>query len=411
MRRFVVAYCGLLAFLTALAAAGGVALFQATGPSDAIEAAADAHGYDIVTWEVRHSPEKWLYKIGHLFDERSREEEDAVLRRYFALTQEIRRLEREPDAADELKAAEDERAGIENEAEDVIEGRVTAVLEDQGLTIGPPPFREMDLVFPPVDFEFDSPPRVLVVSPRERIEYDRSYLLTPGLSLETAEGIEREAEADNAGESGVSALVVSTGGVATYPSVVPELDSYESLIDTVFHEWVHQYLAMFPLGSSYFGGSEARTLNESVANLAGHELARLYFDRYGPLEPEPPSSPSPSASPTPAPSPAPAFDFTEAMRKLRREVEDLLSQGRIAEAEALMNEKRGEFEGRGYYIRRLNQAYFAFHGSYADTPGSIDPIGPKLERLLEQAGSAGELVRLARGITSEEELDGLLTRP
>lgn len=404
MSRFLFAYVGLLAGVAALAVAGGVALFQATGPSDAIEAAADAHGYNVVSWELRHFPEKWLYKTGHLFDERSRSEEDDVLRRYFSLVQDIQRLEREPEAANELKTVEDERANIENEVEDVIEGRVTAVLEDEGLTMGPPPFTEMRLVFPPVDFEFDSPPRVLVVSPRERIEYDRSYLLTPGLNVETAEGIEREAEAENAGESGVSALVVSTGGVATYPNVVPELDSYDSLIDTVFHEWLHSYLAFYPLGSSYFSGDEARTLNESVTNLAGHELARLYFERYGALETGPSLAPPPSTSP----APAPAFDFTKAMRELRRQVEDLLSQGRVAEAEALMNEKREEFEGRGYYIRRLNQAYFAFHGSYADTPGSIDPIGPKLERLLERAGSAGEFVRRARSITSEAGLDGLL---
>jgi hypothetical protein len=96
------------------------------------------------------------------------------------------------------------------------------------------------------------------------------------------------------------------------------------------------------------------------------------------------------------------------MRELRRRVEALLAGGRIEQAEALMNEKRNDFEAQGFYIRRLNQAYFAFQGSYADTPGSIDPIGPKLQTLLERGGSPGEFVRLASGLASESELDSLL---
>ena len=80
----------------------------------------------------------------------------------------------------------------------------------------------------------------------------------------------------------------------------------------------------------------------------------------------------------------------------------------MEEAERLMSEKRDEFQSKGVYIRRINQAYFAFHGSYADTPGSIDPIGPKLQSLRDRAGSAARFVRLARGISSESDLDRLL---
>ncbi len=36
---------------------------------------------------------------------------------------------------------------------------------------------------------------------------------------------------------------------------------------------------------------------------------------------------------------------------------------------------------KGYNLRKLNQAYFAFHGSYALSPASIDPIGPQLRQL------------------------------
>jgi hypothetical protein len=182
--------------------------------------------------------------------------------------------------------------------------------------------------------------------------------------------------------------------------------SYEALIETVFHEWLHSYLIFFPLGAAYFGSSEARTLNESVANIAGKELARLYFERYGTLDEACGAAP---ATPTPAASPgAPSFDLTAEMRALRAQLEKMLAEGQIEDAEALMAAKRDEFEEQGVFIRKLNQAYFAFHGFYADTPASIDPIGPNLQTLLERAGSPGEFVRLARGITTRGELDAAL---
>jgi hypothetical protein len=96
------------------------------------------------------------------------------------------------------------------------------------------------------------------------------------------------------------------------------------------------------------------------------------------------------------------------MRALRQDVEAMLADGRIEEAEALMAAKRDEFEEKGVFIRKLNQAYFAFHGFYADTPASIDPIGPKLQALLDSSGSPGEFVRAASRITSRAELDEAL---
>ena len=73
-----------------------------------------------------------------------------------------------------------------------------------------------------------------------------------------------------------------------------------------------------------------------------------------------------------------------------------------------MESKREFLAANGYYIRRLNQAYFAFHGSYADSAGSIDPIGPKLDELRKQSGSLREFVTVARGLGSEGDLDRAL---
>jgi len=44
----------------------------------------------------------------------------------------------------------------------------------------------------------------------------------------------------------------------------------------------------------------------------------------------------------------------------------------------------------GYYIRKLNQAYFAFYGAYADVPGGPageDPVGPAVRALRSQSQS------------------------
>ncbi|MEX0800469.1 MAG: hypothetical protein WD379_04555 [Dehalococcoidia bacterium] len=398
-RRILAAYLGLLGLLAATLAAGGVLFFRDLTSGDPIDAVANRHAYDVAGWELRHLTEKWAYKLANLFDSpRNEAESDALLQAYFELTAEIAALERSGDDPRRLEGARGDRDAIENDVEELLESRISDFLADEGLVMNPPLFSDIDLFFPPLDFELDRSPRVLAVSPRDRIELDRSYLLEPGLLGEEIAAIEGEAER----QAGVSALVVGTGGVATYPSVIPELASYGSMVETVIHEWLHQYLAFFPLGSGYFSGDEARTLNETVASMAGRELAEGFIVRFG--------SPEPEAEAGPEPSPPNGFDFRAEMRGLRLRVEELLGAGRVEEAERLMDEKRDEFESEGVFIRRINQAYFAFNGSYADSAGSIDPIGPKMERLRESAGSAAAFVLLARGLTSEADLDRLLER-
>jgi hypothetical protein len=400
MRPFLVVYGSVLSLLLMLTVVGGVFLYREMAPDDAAEKAASEHAYDLVGWEIQHFPEKWLHKLQHLFGSRSEQDDNDVICTYF---NQVAVLQRAGEGTDQ--EAEERLAALENDVEDVIEGRATSVLKDQRLALEPPIFSDLGLVFPPVDFEIDATPRVLAVSPRERIELRDSYLLEPNIPPQEIEQIESESESENVDGRGVSALVIRTGGFSSYPSVVFEGARYESLVETVFHEWLHSYLIFFPLGASYFGSSEARTLNESVANIGGKELARLYFERYG--SPEEACGAEPTPGPSPGPEP-PAFDFTSEMRALRQQVEALLAEGRTEEAEALMAAKRDEFETQGAFIRRLNQAYFAFHGFYADSPGSIDPIGPKLQTLLERAGSPGEFVRIASEITSRAELDAEL---
>jgi hypothetical protein len=136
--------------------------------------------------------------------------------------------------------------------------------------------------------------------------------------------------------------------------------------------------------------------------MVGRELGDMLYAEY-PLQPTPGSSAGRAASP-----PASDIDFVAEMRDLRRQVEALLAQGQIDEAERLMEEKRRYLAVNGYYIRKLNQAYFAFHGSYADSAGSIDPIGPKLESLRNESATLAEFVYRARDLTSEADLDQAL---
>ena len=398
--RIAVAIASLLLLVTAAASAS--ILLRGGGPSDPISKAAAPFRYDLTGWEVRHVLNRWLYKVGHIFDDGPGvEEENETLQRYFALAADVVSLERDVDeSGDEslrstVEEQRKEQQQLENEVEAILEERVSSVVEDEGLTTSLPLFSKVRFVFPPLDFEFDQPPRVLVISPRERISHDRAILLRRDLTTEQMAALEEETTA-----TGVSSLVVNLGGIATYPSTVPEYDSYESALETAAHEWLHHYLFFHPLGSHYFDNETLRTLNETVANIGGREIAHLAQQRF-PL----PHSNSAAAD---GPREEPRIDFRAEMHELRLEVDRLLSERKIAEAEALMEQKRKFLAENSFYIRKINQAYFAFHGLYADTPASSSPIGPKMQELRRLSPSLGDFIRSVAEITSEEELDRLL---
>jgi len=62
----------------------------------------------------------------------------------------------------------------------------------------------------------------------------------------------------------------------------------------------------------------------------------------------------------------------------------------------------------GYAIRKLNQAYFAFHGSYAVGSSATDPIGGKLRLLRKQAGSLAEFLHTVAQFSEPDDLDAAL---
>ncbi|HEX8992323.1 MAG TPA: hypothetical protein VF784_11655, partial [Anaerolineales bacterium] len=114
----------------------------------------------------------------------------------------------------------------------------------------------------------------------------------------------------------------------------------------------------------------------------------------------------PFGHPNPGSVPPP-FDFRAEMHTTRVTVDAMLAQGQIAQAETYMEQRRQIFVQNGYYIRRLNQAYFAFYGAYADVPGGAageDPVGPAVRALRAQSKSLADFLNRISWMTSFQEL-------
>ncbi len=359
--------------------------------------------YNIAAWEARNLPSKWLYELGSIFrSSRDLDQQNADINRFLELTRQIDDLDRGPtlstQGAEGLRDLRRERDRLENRVEATIESRISRVLKDQGLT------RSLlilpEIIWPPVDFEFTDSPRSLAISPRDRIILQEAKLLREDLSAEEVEKIEVDLHAvDN-----LSARAFPTGGIGAYPTILNYSSNYRRIVEVATHEWVHNYLFFRPLGFNYNDNNDLRTMNETVADLVAHEIAANVVERW-PLLPAISEPATPSA-------PAPDIDVGAELRRLRGEVEILLAEGLIDEAEALMEERRQELAARGVNIRKINQAYFAFTNLYAGqagNPAAVNPIGPKIDELRRLSDSLGHFVAIVGSLTSVEQLDQALS--
>jgi len=297
-------------------------------------------------------------------------------------------------ARQELARLRAEAAVRQPIAEAIIEEQVAVVLYREGLAVLGQPF-------PPVGIRFTPLPTRLVVSPRERIETTYSQSLSPGLDVAQWEVIEEQVE----GEFDVSALVTNIGGLSAWPAMLLEYPDLPWMLEVTAHEWTHHRLDLSPLGWEYDRRQETRTINETTASIVGKEVGRAalalyYFDL---LPPEAGASPPLASEP-------PAFDFNAQMHATRMVVDQLLERGLVEVAEQYMERRRQFFWEQGYQIRRLNQAYFAFHGSYADEPGAAgeDPVGPAVCRLREQSPSLRAFLSRIGRITTLAQLEETL---
>ena len=369
-----------IAIVLGVAVASALLVFTATMVGD--RRSGDA--FDLVRWERNTFAGKWLYALGAPL--RSDVAPDEAIARYFA-----------------APIGSAERRRYENDVEAAMAGRIDAAARDRGLT-GALPIPAS--VFPPVNIELTQPPRVLVRSPRRVIERTGTDLLRPDLTAAEVTAIERAAEVKRPDES---VLVVGSGGVATYPAIVVDRSSYSSTVETAAHEWTHHYLQFYPLGLNYFRSRDTTTINETVADIVGEELAADILARWGDPTVAARRSLRATVTPTSTPTP-PALDANAVLRDLRREVDALLAGNSIEQAEARMEAVRLQLWDAGYRIRRLNQAYFAWYGSYAARPDATDPLGAQLREVRARTGSLIAFLEVVRGTTSRAEVVAALER-
>jgi hypothetical protein len=344
------------------------------------------------------------------------EKQRQVVFEYLDLVEQIQAGERhlndiytDPDVVDvensselvrgQLESLYDERSRLGPLAESVFQNQLSAVAAEMGLSLGGQPV-------PPVFFRSTPLPWALIVSPREVIQLTANVSLRTDLTVD--EHAVLEEEVDEALD--VSSLVVPIGGVGLYPSMVAQSTNLNWIAEVVAHEWIHNYLTLRPLGVLYEASAEMRTINETTANLAGKELGAAIIERFYPEFVPPPPPPPPPEGTTPSPEPEPPiFDFREEMHTTRIVTDELLSEGKIEGAEAYMEERRVMFWENGYRIRKLNQAYFAFHGAYADVPGGAapaeDPVGAAVRELREKSISLAKFVNRISWVIS---FDGLV---
>ena len=92
------------------------------------------------------------------------------------------------------------------------------------------------------------------------------------------------------------------------------------------------------------------------------------------------------------------------MSETRKIVDYYLAHGKIVEAEYYMEKRRMYFIAHGYYIRKLNQAYFAFHGIYGESPASVSPIYQDLQQLRAGSPTLNYFIGKVENMTSYAEL-------
>jgi hypothetical protein len=374
--------------------------------------------FDYLTWILDAAAVKARAGAAGIPGHLDREAGRIAVSDYLQLTQKIARAEdalnriyADPSLPDKDAAASHVRSvlpGLYRQqgvlaplAEAVLQAQVAEVVSSLGLApLGQP--------MPAVLYHSTDVPDALIVSPRDQIRQSANISIQAGLAIEQVAALESRVEEG----LDASALVVPVGGVGVYPTMVMRTTDRAWLTSTIAHEWAHNYLTLRPLGLLYEHTPELRTMNETTAEIVGTEVGtevlRLYYSGMAAVGPPDLSRISlPAGYPDPHDVDPPPFDFRAAMHTTRVTADALLASGRIAEAEHYMEQRRRLFVEQGYFIRRLNQAYFAFYGAYADTPGGPagqDPVGPAVRALRSRSGSLAEFVQRIAWMTSFEQL-------
>ena len=374
-----------------------------------IDLAVGKHSFSITYWEITNISKKWLHLAWELFpgNKPTDEERIEIVNEYLEVTRMLLKetdlLENESKSINyreksqytsqresEIRKLEKTKNVLQARAEEAIEAVMSDVLRKQGLG-----FRA-NILFPPTDFRLETPPLILITSPRNKITLKDSKLVKNGIKPNIKEQIERIVEEDNI----TSALVDDLAGLGTYPAFVSDKYDLRQIVRTAAHEWLHNYWIFHSFGRNMWDSPEMYTLNETAADIAGNELGDLAFIRlggtiqnnsskYGSVEVSHPH-------------------LTRILRDTRQAVESLLQQGETEEAEKLMRESQWTQKLGGYSIRKINQAYFAFRGNYADSPASTSHIGAELKEYRSLFHTTGEFVKSLSKIKSYEQFKQVL---
>jgi hypothetical protein len=361
----------------------------------------------------------------YMFDHTARKQ---IVAEYLRLTQQVSEKEYQleqiyADAkiVDKELASEALRAGLAKNyarqtqlapfAEAILQDQVSQVLADSGLTT-------MGQPVPNIWYHSTPLPMALVISPRNHIEQIASISIETDLPIEEIFALESRVDAG----LDVSSLAVNIGGVGVYPTMVMRSTDLNWVLSTVAHEWIHNYLTLRPLGMLYGETPELRSMNETTASIAGNEIGGLVIKRFYPelisaSHPDPSTALRMNLVSAPFDRPEredPPFDFRAEMHETRVTVDALLADGKIEEAEAYMERRRAIFLKQGYLLRKLNQAYFAFYGAYADSPGGAageDPVGPAVRALRAQSESLADFVNTISWMTNFGQLQKAVKTP
>ncbi len=366
------------------------------------------HEFKFVEWGAGAISQKAEAILARGHQSLSDEERKEIVIAYLTMMYEVGQLEWEiesvyvdPDVDDplaetavlrqDLAELRTKMADLQPLAEAILQDQVSVVLAEEGFAIG-------HQTWPPLLMKMTPLPLVLIVSPRDRVERLYGWSLEAGFPVAEREILET-AVFDNLKRS---ALVVPIGGMGFYPAMIQETANINWLMTVIAHEWVHHWLTLHPLGITYLESEQLRTINETVASIVGDEVGAMVIERFYPEFAPVPVENNEADSGEYSP---PAFNYYAEMGKTRVEMDRLLEEGEIDEAEAYLEDQRRVFVEQGYNIRKLNQAYFAFYGAYADSGGATgsDPIGPALLELRENSPSLRNFLDTVAPINSYEE--------
>jgi hypothetical protein len=256
---------------------------------------------------------------------------------------------------------------------------------------------------PSVNIRLTRPPLLLVVSPREKILYLDRLLISPDLNSSQIEALE-----ENIDSLGLSSLVVEIGGFgAAYPAIVSRKMRTRAIVSAAVEEWSHQYLAFRPLGFLYLAdaigfsqNAEVINMNETLAGIMADEIGSKVYDRYYRAYDDQSGTDVPDTG----------FNFSKEMQETRRTVDLFLSTGEISEAEKYMASRSESFAAHGYNIRKLNQAYFAFHGIYGQDPCAVSPVYDMLKKLRDRYAQLSDYIKDMSAMTSYSDLQAAAGR-